>query len=106
MNRNRNRSCLARGVVKPSALCRMGKTDYFRGQAKKQTFALLLVIALTWIRLGIDRLRGKKKPMLVMAKKVTKLDLPAPKVTVSKYVVDDIQTGHWALLYLQQGLER
>ena len=44
--------------------------------------------------------------MLVMAKKVTKLDLPAPKVTVSKYVVDDIQTGHWALLHLQQGLER
>ena len=39
----------------------MGKTDYFRGQARKQTFALLLVIALTWIRLGIDRLRGKKK---------------------------------------------
>ena len=37
--------------------------------------------------------------MLVMAKKVTKLDLPAPKVTVSKYVVDDIQTGHWALLF-------
>ena len=28
-----------------------------------------------------------------MAKKVMKLDLPAPKVTVSKYVVDDIQTG-------------
>ena len=61
MNRNRNRSCLARGIVKPSALCLMGKTDYFRGQARKQTFALLLVIALTWIRLGIDRLRGKKK---------------------------------------------
>ena len=44
--------------------------------------------------------------MIVMAKKVTKLDLPASKVTVSKYVVDDIQTGHWALLHLQQGLER
>ena len=54
MNRNRNRSCLAREIVKPSALCRMGKTDYFRGQARKQTFTLLLVIALTWIRLGID----------------------------------------------------
>ena len=40
-----------------------------------------------------------------MAKKVKKLDLPAPKVTVSKYVVDDIQAGHWALLHLQQGLE-
>ena len=39
----------------------MGKTDYFRGQARKQTFALLLVIALTRIRLGIDKLRGKKK---------------------------------------------
>ena len=44
--------------------------------------------------------------MLVMAKKVTKIDLPAPKVIVSKYVVDDIQTGHWAFLHLQQGLER
>lgn len=43
-----------------------------------------------------------------MAKKVTKLDLPASKVTVSNSnsVVNDIQTGHWALLHLQQGLER